>query len=221
MAGYGCSIILWNVGILPQNYTASQTRKTRIESSSPWKPQVSHSMKVCFQVRAKFPRERTELNSTDNLHPKCGHSEVADSHDLPIVHSFHAHLAKVNVNTCPTGSLFLVCKSLLFSSLLFNRWEVLYKNSAPFIHMLSKEWCDNVGARVTIFIHVLCSGRQLGASGLIIVILHRLSFRRRCIKSRGRFGARTADRQNCGTKLMDLFGCWGLHVKQGIQVHEK
>jgi len=31
-----------NVGVLPQHYTASQTRRIRFKSSSPWTPQISH-----------------------------------------------------------------------------------------------------------------------------------------------------------------------------------
>jgi hypothetical protein len=38
----GGSMILRNVGILPQRYTMSGPRKPRLESSSPWKPQTSH-----------------------------------------------------------------------------------------------------------------------------------------------------------------------------------
>jgi hypothetical protein len=34
--------VLWSVCILPQHYTASRLRKPRFESSSPWKPQISH-----------------------------------------------------------------------------------------------------------------------------------------------------------------------------------
>jgi hypothetical protein len=37
----GSSMDLWNVGILPQHYTVSQPRKPRLETSSPWKPQSS------------------------------------------------------------------------------------------------------------------------------------------------------------------------------------
>jgi hypothetical protein len=32
---------LWNFGILPHHYTASQPNRPRLESSSPWKPQIS------------------------------------------------------------------------------------------------------------------------------------------------------------------------------------
>jgi hypothetical protein len=34
----GGSMGLWNVGILPQHYTASQSRRPRLETSAPWKP---------------------------------------------------------------------------------------------------------------------------------------------------------------------------------------
>jgi len=39
----GCSMDLWNVGILPQHYTASQPRRPRVEVSPPWKPQNSQT----------------------------------------------------------------------------------------------------------------------------------------------------------------------------------
>jgi len=55
--------------------------------------------------------------------------------------------------------------------------KVLYQNSAPFFHMSSDQRCDNPVARVTIFIHVPSSGRQLDASGLIIVMYHCLYIR--------------------------------------------
>jgi hypothetical protein len=32
----------WNVSILSQHYTVSQPRRPRLESSPPWKPQISH-----------------------------------------------------------------------------------------------------------------------------------------------------------------------------------
>jgi hypothetical protein len=35
------SMDLWNVGILPQHYTASQPRRPRFETWPPWKPQDS------------------------------------------------------------------------------------------------------------------------------------------------------------------------------------
>jgi len=37
----GGSMVLRNVGILPQHYTASQRRKSRLESLPPWKFQNS------------------------------------------------------------------------------------------------------------------------------------------------------------------------------------
>jgi hypothetical protein len=39
----GGSMDLWNVGILPQHYTASEPRRPRLETSPPWKPQKSHA----------------------------------------------------------------------------------------------------------------------------------------------------------------------------------
>jgi hypothetical protein len=38
----GGSMDLWNVDILPQHYTMSQPRRPRLESSSPWKLQISY-----------------------------------------------------------------------------------------------------------------------------------------------------------------------------------
>jgi len=35
----GGSMGLWNAGILPQHYTASQPRRPQTETSSSWKPQ--------------------------------------------------------------------------------------------------------------------------------------------------------------------------------------
>jgi hypothetical protein len=37
----GGSIELWNVGILPQHYMASQSRRPRLETSPPWKARNS------------------------------------------------------------------------------------------------------------------------------------------------------------------------------------
>jgi hypothetical protein len=63
--------------------------------------------------------------------------------------------------------------------------KLLYQNSAPYIHTLSKHQCDNAVARVTIFMHVpLSPGRQPGASGLNINV----TFRRRWICSSVCFG---------------------------------
>jgi hypothetical protein len=64
------SVDLWNVGILPQHYTASRPRRPRLEASSPWKHQNSHSFRcsnqnVCvsiFSVHATCPTNRTFLN---------------------------------------------------------------------------------------------------------------------------------------------------------------
>jgi len=39
----GGGIVLRNVGVLPQQYTASRLRRPRLESSLPWKPQISHT----------------------------------------------------------------------------------------------------------------------------------------------------------------------------------
>jgi len=36
-------IVLRNEGVLPHKYTASQPRRTRLESSSPWKPQFFYT----------------------------------------------------------------------------------------------------------------------------------------------------------------------------------
>jgi hypothetical protein len=41
---------LWNVGILPQYYTASQTGRPRFESSLPWEPQKSHQNKQWISI---------------------------------------------------------------------------------------------------------------------------------------------------------------------------
>jgi hypothetical protein len=38
----GGQIVLRNVGILPQHYAASKPRRPRLESSLPWKSQMSH-----------------------------------------------------------------------------------------------------------------------------------------------------------------------------------
>jgi len=38
----GASMDLWNVGILPQHYTAWQSRRPRLEVSLAWKVQNSH-----------------------------------------------------------------------------------------------------------------------------------------------------------------------------------
>jgi hypothetical protein len=63
--------------------------------------------------------------------------------------------------------------------------KLIYQNSAPYIHTLSKLQCDNTVARVTIFMHVpLRPGRQPGASGLNINV----TFRRRWICSSVCFG---------------------------------
>jgi len=40
----GDSAVLRHVGILPQHYTASQPRRPRLESSLPWKHQISQSV---------------------------------------------------------------------------------------------------------------------------------------------------------------------------------
>jgi len=42
----GDSMDLWNVGILPQHYMASQPRRTWLETSPPWKPQ--HLIQIYF-----------------------------------------------------------------------------------------------------------------------------------------------------------------------------
>jgi len=39
---------LWNVGILPQHYAASQPRRPQLESSPPWKPQIYHVTDCCY-----------------------------------------------------------------------------------------------------------------------------------------------------------------------------
>jgi len=44
----GGSMDLWNVGILPQHYTASQLRKLRLETSLLWKPQNSYQEPKTF-----------------------------------------------------------------------------------------------------------------------------------------------------------------------------
>jgi hypothetical protein len=41
----GRTMDLWNVGILPQHYTASQPIRPRLEISLPWKPQNLHYIK--------------------------------------------------------------------------------------------------------------------------------------------------------------------------------
>jgi hypothetical protein len=39
----------WNVGNLPQHYTTSQTRRSPLESSSPWKPEIlQHGNRYSF-----------------------------------------------------------------------------------------------------------------------------------------------------------------------------
>jgi hypothetical protein len=42
---FATSMVLWNVGILPQHYTASQPSRPRLEPSSPWKPRLSHLLR--------------------------------------------------------------------------------------------------------------------------------------------------------------------------------
>jgi len=37
----GSNKVFQNVGIIPQHYTASQPRRPQLESSPPWKPQIS------------------------------------------------------------------------------------------------------------------------------------------------------------------------------------
>jgi hypothetical protein len=51
----GGSMDLWNVGILPQHYTASQRRRPRLETS-PWKPQNSYPYFTfnCFRIAVAF-----------------------------------------------------------------------------------------------------------------------------------------------------------------------
>jgi len=80
---------------------------------------------------------------------------------------------EIKTDTCSSTAIISV---LQFPS-LSPHFKVLYQNSAPFFHMLSDQQCDNPVARVTIFIHVPSSGRQLGASGLIIVMCHCLYIR--------------------------------------------
>jgi hypothetical protein len=41
----GGSTDLWNAAILPQHYMTSQPRRPRLESSPPWKPQISQCKK--------------------------------------------------------------------------------------------------------------------------------------------------------------------------------
>jgi len=43
------SIALWHNGILPHHYMVSQPRRQWPESSSLWKPQISHSIKFIMQ----------------------------------------------------------------------------------------------------------------------------------------------------------------------------
>jgi hypothetical protein len=40
----GGSMFLRNLGILPHRYTESQPKRPRLESSRPWKPQISYSL---------------------------------------------------------------------------------------------------------------------------------------------------------------------------------
>jgi len=42
----GGSVDLWNVGILSQHHMVSQIRCTRLQSSPPWKLQVSYRLVV-------------------------------------------------------------------------------------------------------------------------------------------------------------------------------
>jgi len=55
---YGDIVVLTNDGNLPYNYTASQYRRQRLESSSPWKPQISrilpHHYTVLEITRPRF-----------------------------------------------------------------------------------------------------------------------------------------------------------------------
>jgi len=38
----GGSMVLWEVGILSQHYTASEPRRPRLESSPLWEPKILH-----------------------------------------------------------------------------------------------------------------------------------------------------------------------------------
>jgi len=66
----GGSKVLRNVGVLPQHYAASQSRRPRFEPSPPGKPQISHS------TPQLFPKNK----------PMCDHN--ADN----IMHSLHCQL---------------------------------------------------------------------------------------------------------------------------------
>jgi len=83
---------------------------------------------------------------------------------------------EIKTDTCSSTAIISV---LQFPSLSppLSPLKVLYQNSAPFFHMSSDQQCDNPVARVMVFIHVSSSGRQLGASGLIIVKCHCLYIR--------------------------------------------
>jgi len=52
---YGGSKVLWNGGNLPQHYTASQPRRSQLESSLPWKPQVLQlALLLAFKTNKHF-----------------------------------------------------------------------------------------------------------------------------------------------------------------------
>jgi hypothetical protein len=55
----GGSMDLWNVGILPQHYTASQPRRPWLETSPPWKSQNSN-FHTCLADRVLHPPASTD-----------------------------------------------------------------------------------------------------------------------------------------------------------------
>jgi hypothetical protein len=97
----GGSKILRNVGILPHHYTASQPRRARLESSSPWKTQI--------------PQQRTRFESV-YLSPEF----CFDSFDVLRVannHSLENDFASINQSTDALGLSTVLhsksCKQLL------------------------------------------------------------------------------------------------------------
>jgi hypothetical protein len=157
---------------------------------------------VCFQVRAKVPAIQSEQSQTPHTTTVSTWKQKeqpvlwTERHGLHIMRSFYA-----------TIKVPRACYSFSFFS-VHPLTSPIYQNRAPFIHNVSKQRYDNTVTRVRVFIHVLRSARQLGASGLIIIIIQRLGVRRRYISSWVCFVKRIAEgRENFITNIAGVESC--------------
>jgi hypothetical protein len=103
----GGNKVLRNVGILPQHHTASQSGRPRIESSSPWKPQMLH---ISFT-------NKTEVTST--LHNLCEIRKL-----LILIQSEHLLMRRSGFHILQT--LLACAPMILYCFCLQTEWTLVF-----------------------------------------------------------------------------------------------